>query len=409
MYDAGCITTSLVYYTALVAVRCQVPGPATDRPPAALGLPASSGDRTTAPGVRASVSDGARRPARRAGKHEGTLILTVRQMHDRIIGHDDLAAYAAAKVNLPKSIVDDRRAQLDYLTRRLEHYVGEHPDYDLIKIRGSGSVTKGTALKGSSDADMAAYVRATAVGGVAAPESQLLSWLRDRLIEVYGDTKRPEDFQVSDHAVGIVFHGSGLKVDVAPVIYEGDPDDRGYLVTRSGTRVLTSIRLHVRFIRRRKSDFGPGYAQLIRLIKAWVREQKRLDGAFRCKSFLVELIVAHLADHGWGGQPLAFDDYPAALEQVFAYVVRTRLAERIAFDDYYPASELPGATGQPIEVFDPVNPTNNVVGQYTTTDRDRLVAAAHEALDAIAEAEYADTKGRAVACWKRVFGPGFEV
>jgi hypothetical protein len=335
--------------------------------------------------------------------------LTSRQTNERIIGHADLAAYAAGKVNLPKSVVDDRRAQLDYLSRRLEHYIGENPDYDLVKIRGSGSVTKGTALKGSSDADMAAYVRAAAVGGVTAPESRLLGWLRDRLIEVYGDTKRPDDFQASDHAVGIVFHGSGLKVDVAPVIYEGDPDDRGYLVTGGGERVLTSIRLHVEFIRRRKRDYGPGYAQLIRLIKAWAREQKRLDGAFRCKSFLVELLVAHLAQHGWAGQPLALGDYPAALEQVFAYIARTRLAERIAFDDYYTASDLPGPTGKPMEVFDPVNPDNNIVGGYSLAERDRLVAAAHNSLDAIVEAEYADTKGRAAACWRRVFGPGFGV
>jgi hypothetical protein len=335
--------------------------------------------------------------------------LTASLPRGRIIGHGEITAYAEAKVNLPKRIVDDRRAQLDYLRRRLDHYIGEHLDYDLIKIRGSGSVTKGTALKGSSDADMAAYVRAAAVGGTGAPESGLLRWLRDRLVEVDGDTKSPDDFQLSDHAVGILFHGSGLKVDVAPVLYEGDPDDRGYLITRRGERVLTSIRLHVEFIRRRKRTQGTGYAQLIRLLKAWVREQKRLDETFRCKSFLVELVVAHLADRGWRGQRLALDDYPTALEQVFAYIVRTRLADRIAFDDYYPASKLPGPTGAPIEVFDPVNPENNIVGAYTPAERDRLVAAAHDALDAITEAEYADTKGRAVACWKRVFGPGFGV
>jgi hypothetical protein len=335
--------------------------------------------------------------------------MTAPKIRDRIVDHDDIAAYADAKVNLPKVIVEDRRAQLAYLRRRLEHYIDEHPDYDLIKIRGSGSVTKGTALKDSSDADMAAYVRAAAVGGAEAPESGLLAWLRDRLIEVYGDTKSPDDFQPSDHAVGILFHGSGLKVDVAPVIYEGDPDDRGHLVTPSGERVLTSVRLHVEFIRRRRRAHGPDYPQLIRLIKAWVREQKRLDDAFRCKSFLVELIVAYLADRGWGGQPLAFDDYPTALEQLFAYIARSRLGDRIAFDDHYPASDLPGPTGAAIEVFDPVNPDNNIVGRYTPAERDRLVAAAHDALDAIAEAEYADTKGRAVACWKRVFGPGFGV
>jgi hypothetical protein len=209
--------------------------------------------------------------------------------------------------------------------------------------------------------------------------------------------------------VGIVFHGSGLKVDVAPVIYEGDPDDRGYLVPRDGVRVMTSITLQLQFIRRRKVDHGPGYTQLIRLVKAWVREQKRLDDRFRCKSFLVELIVAHLADGGSASRRLTVDDYPAALEQVFAYIVRSQLAERIAFDDFYPPSELPEPSGKPTEVFDPVNPGNNVVVRYTAVERDRLVAAAHDALDAITEAEYADTKGRAVSCWKRVFGPGFGV
>jgi hypothetical protein len=62
-----------------------------------------------------------------------------------------------------------------------------------------------------------------------------------------------------------------------------------------------------------------------------------------------------------------------------------------------------------MEVFDPVNPDNNIVGGYSSAEHERLVAAAHDSLDAVVEAEYADTKGRAIACWKRVFGPGFGV
>src|SRR4051794_81207 len=87
------------------------------------------------------------------------------------VTHDDIVAFAKAKVNLPKDAVDARRSRLDYLKRRLEHYIDEHPDYDLLKIRGSGSVSKGTALKTSSDADMVAYVRAAAVGGVTVAEA----------------------------------------------------------------------------------------------------------------------------------------------------------------------------------------------------------------------------------------------
>lgn len=324
------------------------------------------------------------------------------------VTHDDIMGFAQAKVNLPKKVVDDRRARLDYLKRRLEHWIAEHPDYNLRKIRGSGSVSKGTAVKPSSDADMVAYVESAAVGGISAPEADLLNWLRDRLIQVYGDTKKPEDFVISNHAVGITYSNDD-KVDVAPVIYEGDLDDRGYLVTRQGERVLTSVKLHLDFISSRKKTHGKNYAQLIRLIKAWVREQKRLDEDFRCKSFLVELIVAHLADEGWRGRKLDLDDLTVALEQVFAFIATTQLKQRISFTDYYPACDLPAPVGTAMEVFDPVNPNNNVVKDYSLADRQTLANAAAEALDAISEAAYADTKGRATACWKRVFGPGFGV
>ena len=324
------------------------------------------------------------------------------------VTHSDIVAYAKAKVNLPKETVDDRRGQLDYLKGRLEYWIGEHPDYNLIKIRGSGSVTKGTALKGSSDADMIAYVEAAAVGGVSVPEADLLNWLRDRLIEVYGNTKKPDDFVISHNAVGITY-SSGLKVDVAPVIYEGDLDDRGHLVTRSGERVLTSVTLHLKFIRARKATHGANYAQLIRMVKAWVREQRRLDENFRCKSFLVELVVAHLADEGWQGLRLELDDLTVALEQVFAFIAGTGMRQRISFTDYYPADDLPAPTGTPMEVFDPVNPDNNVVKDYSLAHQQTLAQAAADALDAISEAAYADTKGRAVSAWKRVFGPGFGV
>ena len=138
-------------------------------------------------------------------------------------------------------------------------------------------------------------------------------------------------------------------------------------------------------------------------------EQKRNNDDFRCKSFLVELIVAHLADHGWKGRPLDLDDLTVALEQVFAFIAATRLKERISFTDYYPAGDLPTANGTAMEVFDPVNPANNVVKDYSIAHREMLANAAADALDAISEAAYADTKGRALSAWKRVFGPGFGI
>jgi hypothetical protein len=60
-----------------------------------------------------------------------------------------------------------------------------------------------------------------------------------------------------------------------------------------------------------------------------------------------------------------------------------------------------------VEVLDPVNFNNNVGVLYGTGDRDRIVTAAHKALDALNEARFAPTKGRAVECWQTVLGPTF--
>jgi hypothetical protein len=95
-------------------------------------------------------------------------------------------------------------------------------------------------------------------------------------------------------------------------------------------------------------------------------------------------------------------------EQVEAdYIVKTGLKRRIAFTDYYRASELPGTLSDPIQVFDPVNPSNNVACQYTEQYRLLIVEAAQDALDAVNEAHTAATKGHAVQMWKHVLSSSF--
>ena len=58
----------------------------------------------------------------------------------------------------------------------------------------------------------------------------------------------------------------------------------------------------------------------------------------------------------------------------------------------------------PIEIYDPVNPENNVASQYGLDDRNLLVSAARDSLDALTEAHYSNTKGRAVDAWRDVLG-----
>jgi len=247
--------------------------------------------------------------------------------------------------------------------------------------------------------DVAVYVEA---GKAPEDEATLLTWMADRLREAY-PRLASDQFEPQQHCVTIIFHGSGLDVDVVPVLYEGDDDDKGYLITKdSGDRVLTSVPLHIEFIRARKRAQPVHFRQVVRLVKWWARLQKAEREGFRFKSFIAELICAHLVDDG-----LDMSDYPRALERFFAYIVSSELRQQIAFADNYKSSQVSVPADAPIRIIDPVNPENNVANRYTEADRRAIVEAAHDALDALLEARESDTKERAVSCWQDVLGPSF--
>jgi tRNA nucleotidyltransferase (CCA-adding enzyme) len=318
------------------------------------------------------------------------------------ITHDTLTSYAIQRVNLPSADAQKYRKQVRNLREQLEKKIVNDPDYGLVKMLHSGSVRKGTALKTTSDVDVAVYVKAGAAPTGA--DRELIPWMKGRLKDAFPQLDN-DQFEEQDHCVTLTFASSGLSVDAVPVIYEGEPDNIGYLVNKNtGDRLRTSVSRHIEFIKTRKDKHPGDFAQSVRLAKWWVREMKRQHGdSFRFKSFMVELIFAHLSDKGE-----KFDDYVAALEGFFDYIVGTELKERIAFTDFYPASKLPNETNALIEIFDPVNEDNNVAQRYTEQNSKLIVAAAEQAADAVAEAHYSDTKGRAIALWQTILGPSFK-
>jgi tRNA nucleotidyltransferase (CCA-adding enzyme) len=315
------------------------------------------------------------------------------------VSHCDIADFADASVNLKRDDAEEYRAQVWRLREKLDKYAADHPDHGLIKTLLSGSLAKGTALKTLNDIDIAFYVKAEKA---PSKEPDLLDWLAKRLREAYPQMNA-DQIKPNRHSVCIQFAVSGLSVDVVPVKYKGDPDDRGYLFAfDGGDPVLTSIPLHLAFISKRKTAQKDHFAQVIRLVKWWVRLQKKKDSEFKLKSFMTEMIISHLADTGTN-----MSDYPLALEKVFTYIVKSRLKTRISFTDYYPASKLPGPSGKSMEIFDPVNETNNVAAVYDESHRQKIVTAAQDALEAISEARFATTRGRAIECWQDVLGPSF--
>ena len=316
------------------------------------------------------------------------------------IVHRDIDRFAQERVNLPKDRASEYRAQANRLREQVENYLGQHPDFSLKKMQLSGSLAKGTALRSLNDIDVACYI-----SGVDALDDvdKLLQYLKERLQEAFPNFSS-DQVQQQTYSLTVSFRGTGLDVDIVPILYDGDPKWYGNLVSQDdGSFLKTSIPLHLEFARKRKNKQPQHFAQVVRLVKFWVKNLKNENRNFKFKSFMVEMILAHLCDKG-----LDFSHYPEALQHFFTYIAQSGMRERIAFTDYYPASQI-GYFSEPVQIIDPVNPANNVSRLYTEAHVDDIVEKALDASAAIDGALYAPTKGEAVYYWQKVFGPTFQL
>lgn len=316
------------------------------------------------------------------------------------VGHGNIATFAQERVNLPKEQADEYRAQVRRLREKLEGYLAEHPDFTLRKMLLSGSLAKGTALRSLNDIDVACYI-----SGADAPQDvkSLLDYLAERLRKAFPNFS-PDQVQPQTYSVTVSFRGSGLDVDVVPILYDGDLQWYGNLVSQDdGSFLKTSIPLHLDFASKRKRSQEKHFAQVVRLAKFWARRVKQEREGFRFKSFMIEMIMAKLCDDG-----LDFSDYPEALQHFFTFIARTNFRQRIVFSDYYPASSV-GPSTDTVQIIDPVNADNNVARLYTAANADAIVEAALDAGDAIDAALAAPSKQLTVAYWQKVFGSSFQV
>jgi len=315
------------------------------------------------------------------------------------IAHADIRRFAETRVNLPADTAKERRKKVNVLREQLTRYMEDHPNCGIAKSYLSGSLAKGTSLSIGSDVDVALYIT---FDGEKKVDRKLLDWIAERLRKAYPQMTA-DQIKPKTYSVGIEYRSAGIEIDVVPVFYDGDEQNRGLLVSQDdGSSLMTSIPMHLDFFRKRKAAQKTHFAQAVRLIKWWAAEQKANDANFRFKSFMVELICAHLAETGQ-----SFSDYRTSMEAFFNYIVKTGLRERIAFNDYYPAHSLPGSLPNPVQIFDPVNPDNNVASLYNENNRRLIVTAAQDALDALNEAHTAATKGHAVKMWQIVLGNSF--
>lgn len=316
------------------------------------------------------------------------------------VDHGDIVKFAQDRVNLPRDKAKVYRAQARRLREKLDGYLSENPDFDLKKTLLSGSLAKGTALQSINDIDLACYISGA---DTSRDVTALLDYLAERLRTAFPNFS-PDQVTSKTYSVTVTFQGTELDVDVVPILYAGDPQWHGKLVSQDdGSLLETSIPLHLEFIKKRKTAQEPHFSQVVRLVKFWARRMKEERSGFRFKSFMIEMILSHLCDRG-----LDLSDYPEALQHFFTYVARTGMREKIVFTDYYQTTAVEQFS-DPVQIIDPVNPKNNVASLYTPAHATAIVDAALDAGDAIDAALAAPTKQETAYYWQKVFGHSFWV
>ncbi len=310
------------------------------------------------------------------------------------LSNTQLRYYDSNVLRLPGDKRKEYHAQVDRLITELCKSIRDKTEIKITKVVKAGSFAKFTILRRTAsdpvDVDVVFYIS----GRDATKETldSLSATIYDLLVKTYPN-KSVEDFEIQRKAATVKFVGSGLSVDIVPVVEDaGRPGFGWQYDIHDGSKIQTCAPCQIQFVRDRKNQDGD-FRTLVRMAKKWrnYAEIKPL------KSFAIELIMAHvLATQGKaGGIEQRFRDF-------LLYIAQSGLKEEIRF----PENTAPfGPFSDPVVILDPVYSLNNVASRISEAERKEIVAAAQEAWEAANFASVEDDNG----VWKELFGPGFKV
>jgi hypothetical protein len=307
----------------------------------------------------------------------------------------ELETYVTNKLALPGDERDEYRQQVNRLLEKLQRVLDDDGSYRIQKFRRAGSLEKGTSNRPRAgkavDADVGVYF---VVDDASTFDIAELQRLIKRLLVAAYPQKSEEDFDDSGaRTCGVVFKGTGLEVDLVPIVSLDADANYGLQCSRDGDCVKTSVKAHIEHYRDHAARDGV-LPSTLRLAKRWCYWQE-LDGV---QSFHFELMLSYLVDRNGSAKGIE-----ESLRRLFLFTVRD-LARGVAFDGVNPA-----AFHDPVVIVDPANGENNVALRIEAGERDALVAAARQAYETITWAQGLPGKGETVAAWKELFGDNFSI
>lgn len=309
------------------------------------------------------------------------------------LSNTELRFYDSNVLRLPSDKRKEYHEQVDRLIAELCKSVRDKTEIKITKVVKAGSFAKYTILRRTNvdpvDVDVVFYIS----GRDADKETldSLNNTIYDLLIKQY-PSKSVEDFEIQRKAATVTFVGTGISVDVVPVIEDESLDGHGWQFDiHDGFKIRTCAPCQIKFVRDRKNQ-DADFRTLVRMAKKW-RNQAEVKPL---KSFAIELIMAHV---------LATQGNTGSIEQRFRnfllYIAQSGLKDQISF----PENTAPfGTFADPVVILDPVYSMNNVTSRISDAERKDIVGAAEHAWET---ANFASAENDNEV-WKEIFGPRFK-
>lgn len=305
-----------------------------------------------------------------------------------------LKYYDSNVLRLPADKRKEYHEQADRLISELNKTLATQHELEIKRVVKAGSFAKFTILRKTSDdpvdVDVVIYISGKDVNSETL--ENITKLIYDRLIELY-PSKAIEDFEMQRKAATVTFVGTGLSIDLVPVLQDGGREGYGWQFDiQDGTKTQTCAPCQIKFVRDRKNK-DSDFRTLVRLAKRW-RNHAELKPL---KSFTIELILAHLLDKG--GNEGAIE---SKFRQFLLYIAQSGLKTTITFPENGPLTKL---FTSPVVIIDPVCDSNNVTSRITEAERIEIVSAASAAWEV---ANFASAEND-TEVWKEIFGPRFKI
>lgn len=311
----------------------------------------------------------------------------------------------------------EREAQIRRQATEIRDRVRAQATADGLVVRSTpsaGSFAKNTGLRrhitgGSEveglDVDLPFVVSPQTRGGDRL--SELLNRFEGYAARAY--PQRPPERSRSKSSIKLAFSGTRLSYDLVPMLADPDDEDYQILLRGDGTRLRTSVRRHIEFVKRRTdaSNRTPGpvrFNECVRLLKWW--REFRMQGAHSIggvPTILIDLLAARAFDVR-GVRATYAETLRDWFDWLHGALVRR---ERITFPDYAAGGSADAAEWV---VLDPVNPKNNLARGWTAQQVEELAGWLRTSREALQEAIDLDRRGldgESLHRLVRLFGPPF--